>query len=483
LPLLVRDYGDFAVKKRTMAILAGSLCAAIGPWARSQDNLERFQRELDQLQRETRVQADLSVPADQRAVIDYGAYLNALFIGFPKYDEDHILQQYEAVAFGRVNLDGAQEFFIRGRYDNRIFSDDSRLDGEPDEENQIDRLYYRFDLQKYLAANNGKTIGGDVNVTAGRQLVNWGNGLVLSEAIDGAVIDASIGDATAEFLGGRTYYDQTDIDPNRPNYIDNEDRMLWGTMFSYQFPKNKPFIYFLHQQDQNGDPVLTTGTTSTEFKYNSYYIGGGSSGEITDHLLYSAELTYEGGNTLSASTGGIDTQTDDPIQAFGADARLDYLFADQRKTRWTEEFIAATGDSDRGISNSTFDGNRANTRDNGFQAFGLLNTGLAFAPAVSNVMILRSGITSYPWANTQAFSHLQLGADLLLYSKFESDAPIDEPSHSDWWLGTELDFSATWQITSDVSLLVRYGIFFPGSALDSDSDPRNFVAVGVTYAF
>jgi Alginate export len=479
------------VKKRTMAILAGSLCAVLGSRAWSQDNLERFQRELDQLQRETRTQADFSVPADQRAVIDYGAYLNALFVGFPKFDEDHTLQQYEAVAFGRVNLDGAQEFFIRGRYDNRIFSDNSRLDGEPDEENQIDRLYYRFDLAKYLAANKGQLIGGDVNVTAGRQLVNWGNGLVLSQAIDGGVIDASIGNATAEFLGGRTYYNQTDIDPNRPNFIDNEDRTLWGTMVSYQFPKNKPFIYFLHQQDENGSPVLTSTTssggvsttTSTAFHYDSYYIGGGSSGEITDHLLYSVELTYEGGNTLSRSTGSTGTQTNDEIQAFAADARLDYLFADQRKTRWTEEFIAATGDSDRGISNSTFNGNQPNTRDNGFNAFGLLNTGLAFAPAVSNVMILRSGITTYPWADSQAFSRLQLGADLLLYSKFESGAPIDEPSNANWWLGTELDFSATWQITSDVSLLVRYGLFFPGSALDSGSDPRNFVAVGVTYAF
>ena len=110
-------------------------------------------------------------------------------------------------------------------------------------------------------------------------------------------------------------------------------------------------------------------------------------------------------------------------------------------------------------------------------------TGFAFAPQVSNVMILRSGITSFPWANTQTFNKLQLGADLLLYSKFESGAPIDDPSSADWWLGAEIDFSATWQVTSDVSLLLRYGIFFPGSALDNDSDPRNFVAVGVTYAF
>lgn len=469
--------------RRGLAILVGGLCAASATTLFAQDNLERFQRELDQIQRDTRIVADESVPMDQRALIDYGAYVDALFVAFPKYDEDRILQQYEAVAFGRVNLDGAQEFFIRGRYDNRVFSDDSRISGEPDEENQVDRLYYHFDLKRWLATTNGSQIGGNVSATVGRQLVNWGNGLTLSQQIDGAVIDTSVGNANAEFLGGRSYYEQADIDPYRPDYIDNEDRMFFGTMVDYQFPKHRPYLYFLHQQDENGNPGLVTGPIATRFHYDSYYIGAGSAGDITDHLLYAVELAYEGGNTLSRSTGGFGTQTEDSIQAFAADARLDYLFADPRKTRLTEEFIAATGDSDRDISNSTFGGNAPNTRDNGFQGFGLLNTGFAFAPDVSNVMILRSGITSFPWADTQMFSKLQLGFDWLLYSKFESSAPIDEPSHNGWWLGTELDFSATWQITSDVSLLVRYGLFFPGSGLTSDSDPRNFVAVGVTYAF
>ena len=121
-------------------------------------------------------------------------------------------------------------------------------------------------------------------------------------------------------------------------------------------------------------------------------------------------MTYEGGNNLSANSVATGGQTTDPIQAWAADARLDYLFADQRKTRWTEEFIAATGDSDRGISNSTLNGNQPNTRDNGFNAFGLLNTGLAFAPAVSNVMILRERHYELSVAGfAGAFNKLQLG--------------------------------------------------------------------------
>ena len=41
----------------------------------------------------------------------------------------------------------------------------------------------------------------------------------------------------------------------------------------------------------------------------------------------------------------------------------------------------------------------------------------------------------------------------------------------------------SWQITSDVTLALRYGIFFPGAAIVSDDKPRQFFGAGVTYAF
>ena len=38
-------------------------------------------------------------------------------------------------------------------------------------------------------------------------------------------------------------------------------------------------------------------------------------------------------------------------------------------------------------------------------------------------------------------------------------------------------------MTSDLTLSVRYGIFFPGSAIAGDNAPRNFFYTGLTYAF
>src|SRR5437016_4518292 len=89
-------------------------------------------------------------------------------------------------------------------------------------------------------------------------------------------------------------------------------------------------------------------------------------------------------------------QTEDQIQAWAADARLDYLFPDLRRTRLSAEVILASGDDDRGNTSNTFNGNKPGTNDRAFNAFGLLNTGLAFAPAVSNLLAFRVGGSTFP---------------------------------------------------------------------------------------
>jgi hypothetical protein len=70
-----------------------------------------------------------------------------------------------------------------------------------------------------------------------------------------------------------------------------------------------------------------------------------------------------------------------------------------------------------------------------------------------------------------------------MYNKLDSHAPIDEPTFDKSYLGFEPDIFINWQVTSDVTIALRYGIFFPGSAIVSDDDPRQFIGAGVTYAF
>jgi len=250
-----------------------------------------------------------------------------------------------------------------------------------------------------------------------------------------------------------------------------------------------PYVYSLFQQDYNTFDEGVVGPVTTQYEYNSYYLGIGSSGPIGDRMLYGVEAVYEGGNALSNSvdvTTGLTPipQTHEQIQAWAADLRLDYLLPDERHTRFTGEVIMASGDDDRLISSTnTFGGNKSKTKDRAFNAFGLLNTGLAFAPAVSNLLAFRVGGSTFPLPASGPMRRMQVGTDLFLFNKLESDAPIDEPSFQNKYLGWEPDLFINWQVTSDVTLVFRYGIFFPSDNAFQSDDTRQYIYGGLTYAF
>jgi hypothetical protein len=145
--------------------------------------------------------------------------------------------------------------------------------------------------------------------------------------------------------------------------------------------------------------------------------------------------------------------------------------------------IFASGDDDRLSSSDTFGGNKPGTKDRAFNAFGLLNTGLSFAPSVSNLLAFRVGVATIPLPDLGPMRRMQVGSDFFLFEKFEPDAPIDEPSGSGKYLGWEPDVYLNWQLTSDLTLAVRYGVFFPNADVLPSDESRQFIFVGLTYAF
>jgi hypothetical protein len=459
----------------------------------AQAELQRFDRQLEQIRREQTAVAD-NVPLEQRALFEYGA-----IFGFNYFSLDdpsgrsHGLRQFDVFPFARLNLDGANEFYLRGRWGYRDWNRGESLDGRGDEpiDGDLDRGFYRFDYRAYQNVHRRRDPGFDFAVKGGRDLAYWGNGLTLSQVLDGVVVNAGWGGMDLEVLAGVTPTRTTDIDFSRPNFDHNTSRGFYGAMLSKQIERHRPYIYALAQQDYNVDNVGVISGITTVYDYNSWYVGTGVSGSITDRLLYGVEVTYEGGSTLSnsfiATPQGLQQipQTEDRIGAYAADVRLDYLLNDARRTRFTFETIAASGDSDRLLSSTnTFGGNRPNTSDRAFNAFGLLNTGLAFGPQASNVLIFRLGAVTFPLPNYHVLRRFQVGTDVFLYNKLASNGPIDEPSTDGRYLGFEPDFFINWEITSDVTVSFRYGLFFPGEALSDLSDStRQFISAGVTYAF
>ena len=467
--------------------------AGVSPGAEQLQRENRI-RGLQELERNQRLRANLAVPAGQRVLVDYGGYVTVNYLDLDDPEANsHILREYDGIAYGRVNIDGAQEFFLAGRIGYQDFHRGDSFSGRGDEpiDGDVYRGYYRFDLRRYQEAYGGGS-NPDFNFTGqvGRDLVYWGNGLVMAQVLDGGIIDLELGGLSLEMIGGVTPIRTVDIDSSRPGFDYNTRRGFYGAMLTANVGQHRPFFYWLVQRDYNKMDERQIGFLVTKYHYDSNYVGGGSTGELTDKLRYGVEVAYEYGDTLSNSFELVGfgiapvNQTTDNIASAAIDARLDYLFADPADTRLGVEFIAATGDDDRGHTSNTFNGNAPNTTDNAFNAFGLVNTGLAFAPDVSNIGVLRVGVSTFPFYDKRPLSRLQVGADFFAFSKFNDDAPIDETTvDGQRFLGFEPDAYLNWQVTSDVTLAMRYGAFFPQSSAFPIDDVRQFFFVGVTFAF
>lgn len=478
--------------RRPVLAWALLLSIALTGVARAQTQLDNYQRQLDLLRRQQLLQANPDVPADQRAFLDYGAYLTLNYLTVDdNRNENHVLRQYDFIAYTRLNIDSVHEFFLRFRTAYRDFNDQDSFDGRGDEliDPDIDLGYYRFDLARYLGTTKQTEIDGDVTLEVGRDIVYWGNGLTMGQVIDGAFITLTKGPVKVDAIAGVTPIRTVDFDASRPKFDFHTRRGFYGLMASTQVGTHRPFAYALLQQDYNNDDPFILGSVTTRFGYDSYYLGLGSTGSIGDHINYGAELVYEGGRSRSNSfvvsgpfLSPVDQTTDD-ISAYAADLRADYLMLDPRRSRISGEVLLASGDDDRLQTSNTFGGNSPGTTDKAFNGFGLINTGQAFAATISNLMMYRVGASTFPFPDYRPLRDLQIGTDVFFYGKFDQNAPIDEPTNNGRYLGWEPDIYLNWPITSDVTLAVRYGIFFPSDNAFGNDDTRQFFSTSVTFAF
>jgi hypothetical protein len=254
-------------------------------------------------------------------------------------------------------------------------------------------------------------------------------------------------------------------------------------LFRYTTESSHQFYgYVLYMPDYNHDQTarLDLGIP-VDFKYTATYYGIGSTGSIGHNTLYEAEFVYESGQSTSDPLRSI--QERESISAFAARGAITYVLGDENLTRLQAETLFASGDKDRLVTSDTVGGNLAGTTDRAFNSLGYANTGLAFAPTLSNLMSFRVGASTYPLRGQQGFNDLQVGLDLLTFGKLEEDGQINEPTKRETFLGFETDLYLNYRITSDTAFTLRYGAFFPGSAIAGPRATRNFVLLGVTVSF
>lgn len=426
-------------------------------------------------------QIDEELSPAQEADFDYGgSYTFHLFVYDDGVNSSRTFRRNDLRLWSRVVLDeGAHEFFARIRLSYLDFNSGDSYDFNDDDWDgpNLERGFYRFDLRKALRAAGHEDIDYNLQVKLGRDLTKFGTGVALWQVLDQVHTQFIASDFEWTALVGQTVGSQFDIDRSRP--LDRTRRAFFGGQVRYLgWEQHRPFAYALWQVDHNRE---TWPTPLQGFDYDSYYLGIGSEGELAERLRYAAEFVYEGGN----SYGNRRFWARDDIHAWAFDAQLEYLFDHRTQPKVSAEYLFASGDDDRYASpTNAIGGNRFDRTDRSFNAFGYRDTGLAFAPVMSNLHMWRAGAAFYPFAGDPRFDRLELGTNWFLYWKNHHEGAVSDPTANrrSGYLGWEMDYYANWQITNDLSWTVRTGLFFPGDSF-ADESPRPFVLTGINWSF
>ncbi|CAN5752448.1 hypothetical protein BH11PLA1_BH11PLA1_08000 [soil metagenome] len=478
------------------AALAAAACAGglvssarAQPSGDDQRRLERALRTSQGNDSDYRLRVDTSLSLAERTQLDYGGYLSftALFANTSADDSVRLLQP-EAVVYGRASIDGVHQFFGRARFTYRTFSDGDSFDGRGDRflEPFLDRYYYEFDLRRAFAAYQGTDSDFNFNVRVGRQFVDYAEGLVLSETLYAVTPTLEFTrQIRLEGLAGITPDHTIDFDTSRWNFDERTRRGYFGGRLVYTLPEaQEVYGYILRMVDYTNQDTLRAPLTPVgivKLAYDATYYGLGTRGGLGSNFVYALEGVYEAGRAWSDPLSGPQTRED--VQAGAGKALLAYLPRDENATRFEAEFLIATGDADRRNASATAGASQSGTDDHQFNALGYANTGLAFAPSLSNLLSLRLGASTFPLHNTEAFEGLQVGIDGFIFNKLRRQGPVDDFSTDRRFLGGEVDVFANWRVTSDLSLTGRYGVFFPSAGIAGGKSARHFLLFGVTIGF
>lgn len=465
----------------------GVLLVAAGGWTESLAQEQRGisdaflnQRRQIQLENDRRRQTDL--PVAQQFRVDYGGWFDSYIFLFDDGEvSSRTLRQNDLRLWMNMSADqGIHEGYLRVRasyfdwnYGDSFTRNEDDLDGP-----NLERGWYQLDLARMIRKYGETDAAFELKLKLGRELIQPGTGYAIALPLDAVQLQAEVANFETTFTIGRTPSSLENIDRSRP-VADHSDRNFFIIEEKYKgFDKHTPFVYYAWQNDSTKeDPP----DFLQEYKYDSQYIGFGSTGELVENLRYSTEWVIERGS----SYGDDRFLHSDDIKAWGFDNLLEYLFKHETKPTIAVEYMYGSGDPDRlGSPTNADGGNRNDHVDKSFVGFGFRDTGLSLAPRLSNIHIWRVGGNFRPLPKVEAAKNLELGTDWFLYAKDRADGAISDAlaDRQSSYVGWEMDYYANYRVTSDLSLTVRYGVFFPGTAF-SDQSNRTFLLTGLSWSF
>ena len=434
------------------------------------------------LQDENERKLQQELPAAQKIRFDYGGWYNFYFFLFDDgINSSRTLRQNDLRLWGYVNADrGIHEAYARMRMSYTDWNHgDSYTPNEDDLAGpDLERGWYQFDVAKALRLYEQSSTSLDLKVKFGRDLVQVGTGYAIDLPLDHLQVQGELANFETTFIGGRTPRSTENIDRSRV-VESHSDRDFFIVQEKYKgFDRHEPFFYFASQSDHTPEdpPDLLQ-----EYEYDSQYFGWGSTGELARNLRYESEWVVERGS----SYGDHRFMRRDTIKAWGFDQRLDYFFQHKMKPVASLEYMFGSGDANRLDSpTDAKGGNRSDYVDRSFIGFGFRDTGLSFAPRLSNVHVWRLGGSFRPFPDAEALKELELGSDWFLYAKNRSAAAVSDflADRNSGYLGWEMDYYANYRITSDLAWTIRFGTFFPGRGF-TDETTRTFLLTGIAWSF
>ncbi|MCH7844698.1 MAG: alginate export family protein [Acidobacteria bacterium] len=239
------------------------------------------------------------------------------------------------------------------------------------------------------------------------------------------------------------------------------------------------------------DPATGMAVDIQRFDYDSEYWGVGARGELLfgspeaafgiPNLQYYAELVLQTGKSFPA----FETRRRESIRGWAADVGLTYHWNTPWQPRIELELAQASGDDDRRAPQSTAFGNQAGTTDRGFLGFGYVNTGVSYAPLLANLQFIRLGGAVRPFENcyrdcdSNWLRHMEVGVNGFAYWRPKNQggtSDIRNDRTGENFLGGEADLFVSWRLSSDLYMLLNYGIFLPNDQSFSDSRGRQFLS-------
>ena len=469
-------------------------------WAESagaQDSLVTFRNRQREVKRELDINMVEVEYSDDFFQLDWGGWFTGSYQLFHDngiisggtivqgVHERH-LGDYDLRLWSRTDFGNLAQIYARVRteyvdweIDDSLTSQDHYLDGP-----NLDRGWGYFDLRRAAQDWQEEPLGWTVNARVGRQYVEWGSGLVLSLPLDAVVVGGEFGDFHLRGIAGQSITSFYNIDRSFEPAGDIAGRLrrdfFGGEMNFGGFKRHRPYVYALRAVDRTRTPA----GAAQMYSYDSWYYGVGCRGILwRPECTYSTEFIWQDGEGYSDVSSGAGGNQLESIEAFAFDSQVNYFVGGANKPKFSVQYTFGSGDSDRMRPSDTINGNIKGTTDSGFNAFGFRYTGCSFAPVVTNIHVLRMGFAFLPFPEQESLEALEIGADVFGYASATeggiSDSSAGTGSQS---LGYEADAHIYWRMTSDLSLVVRYGVFFPGGAFVDDTERHNLYT-GITLMF